>query len=193
MPHLYRDWAHPCRICTGTGLTRAASAPGLGSPVPHLHRDWACRARPSAGLSGRFRALWTSRQRTGVGLFLGRRTARSHAESDTSNSTTDCTAVTGAHFAPYGHAVAVAYVVPHRGADSNAVRAPHWSSFMGALCKPVDAGSIHRAAIDGGAFGFGQPRAIAVAADAIVDSEPRSEPRAIASAFPRSAAIGAHD
>jgi hypothetical protein len=64
---------------------------------------------------------------------------------------------------------------------------------MGALCKPVDAGSIHRAAIDGGAFGLGQPRAIAVAADAIVDSKPRSEPRAIASAFPRSAAIGAHD
>ena len=128
-----------------------------------------------------------------MGLFLGRRTARSHAEPDTSNSATDCKAVTGAHFAPDGHAVAVAYVVPHRGADSNAVRAPHWSSFMGAFCKPVDAGSIHRAAIDGGAFGFGQPRAIAVAADAIVDSKPRSEPRAIASAFPRSTAIGAHD
>jgi hypothetical protein len=28
-------------ICTGTGLTLATSAPGLGSPRPHLHRDWA--------------------------------------------------------------------------------------------------------------------------------------------------------
>ena len=25
-----RDWAHPCHICTGTGLTPATSAPGLG-------------------------------------------------------------------------------------------------------------------------------------------------------------------
>jgi hypothetical protein len=28
-PRLHWDWAHPCRICTGTGLTPAASAPGL--------------------------------------------------------------------------------------------------------------------------------------------------------------------
>ncbi len=60
VPYLHREWAHPAHICagsaldinTGTGLTRAtsapglgsppgASAPGLGSPVPHLHRDWA--------------------------------------------------------------------------------------------------------------------------------------------------------
>ena len=41
LPHLHRDWAHPCHICTGAGLTPAASAPGLGSPWPHLHRDWA--------------------------------------------------------------------------------------------------------------------------------------------------------
>jgi hypothetical protein len=33
----------PCHICTGTGLTPATSAPGLGSPLPHLHRD---RANP---------------------------------------------------------------------------------------------------------------------------------------------------
>jgi hypothetical protein len=39
--HPHRDWAHPSHICTGTGLTPATSAPGLGSPVPHLHRDWA--------------------------------------------------------------------------------------------------------------------------------------------------------
>jgi hypothetical protein len=30
LPHLHRDWAHPCHICTGTGLTPATSAPGLG-------------------------------------------------------------------------------------------------------------------------------------------------------------------
>jgi hypothetical protein len=30
-PHLRRDWAHPRHICAGTGLTRATSAPGLGS------------------------------------------------------------------------------------------------------------------------------------------------------------------
>jgi hypothetical protein len=31
----------PCHICTGTGLTPATSAPGLGAPLPHLRRDWA--------------------------------------------------------------------------------------------------------------------------------------------------------
>jgi hypothetical protein len=36
--HLHRDRAHPCHICTGTGLTPPASAPGLGSPLPQLHR-----------------------------------------------------------------------------------------------------------------------------------------------------------
>ena len=36
-----RACTHPCHICTGTGCTRATSAPGLGSPVPHLHRDLA--------------------------------------------------------------------------------------------------------------------------------------------------------
>jgi hypothetical protein len=39
LPHLHRDWAHPCHICTGTGLAPVTSAPGLGSPVPHLRRD----------------------------------------------------------------------------------------------------------------------------------------------------------
>ena len=33
MAHLRRDWAHPAHICTGTGLTPAPSAPGLGSPL----------------------------------------------------------------------------------------------------------------------------------------------------------------
>ena len=51
-PHLRRDWARPCHICTrtwltpclictGTWLTPATSALGLGSPPPHLRRDWA--------------------------------------------------------------------------------------------------------------------------------------------------------
>jgi hypothetical protein len=31
LPHLHRDWAHPCYVCTGTGLT----------PPAHLHGDWA--------------------------------------------------------------------------------------------------------------------------------------------------------
>ena len=36
---------HACHICTGTGLTPATSAPGLGPPLlPHLHRDWASGA-----------------------------------------------------------------------------------------------------------------------------------------------------
>jgi hypothetical protein len=58
LPHLHRDWAHPCRICngtglapvhicTGTGLTPATSAPGLGSALPHLHRDWALGLVPA--------------------------------------------------------------------------------------------------------------------------------------------------
>ena len=29
-PHLHRDWARPCLICAGTGLTPATSAPELG-------------------------------------------------------------------------------------------------------------------------------------------------------------------
>ncbi len=49
LPHLCRDWAHPCHICTGSGLDPATSASGLGSqsglrlgpPLPHLHRNWA--------------------------------------------------------------------------------------------------------------------------------------------------------
>jgi hypothetical protein len=43
LPRLHRDWAHPCHVCTGTGLTHcrglvsrhtpATSALGLGSPT----------------------------------------------------------------------------------------------------------------------------------------------------------------
>ncbi len=38
-PRLRHDRAHPCHICTGTGLTPPTSAPGLGSPLLCLHRD----------------------------------------------------------------------------------------------------------------------------------------------------------
>jgi hypothetical protein len=34
LPHLRRDWARSCHICTGTGLGPATSAPGLGSALP---------------------------------------------------------------------------------------------------------------------------------------------------------------
>jgi hypothetical protein len=34
-------WAHTCHISTGSRLTPATSAPGLGLFVPHLRRDWA--------------------------------------------------------------------------------------------------------------------------------------------------------
>ena len=57
------NWAHPCHICTGTGLTPARSAPGLNSPLPHLHRDWAHSPATSApGLGSPLPALlrdWT--------------------------------------------------------------------------------------------------------------------------------------
>jgi hypothetical protein len=35
------DWAHRCDICTGIGLTAAASVRGLGSPLSRQHRDCA--------------------------------------------------------------------------------------------------------------------------------------------------------
>jgi hypothetical protein len=42
LPHLHRDWAHPCSI----------SSPGLGPPLPHLRRDWArpCHICTGTGL-----------------------------------------------------------------------------------------------------------------------------------------------
>ena len=58
-PHLHSDWAHPHRICSGTGLILRISAPGLGAPThicagsglrscAHLRRDWASHLRTSA-------------------------------------------------------------------------------------------------------------------------------------------------
>ncbi len=41
-PHLHRDWAHPCHICTGTGLTPATPGPRL-----------ALRCGVGAGVGGR--------------------------------------------------------------------------------------------------------------------------------------------
>ena len=46
---LNRDRAHPCHVCTGTGLTPASSAPGLGSPLPPLRRGWAHRCHICTG------------------------------------------------------------------------------------------------------------------------------------------------
>jgi hypothetical protein len=49
LPHLHRDWAHPCHICSS----------GTGPPSPHLHRDrapphlrrdWALPAHICAGI-----------------------------------------------------------------------------------------------------------------------------------------------
>jgi hypothetical protein len=44
LPHLHRDWAHPCHICTGTGLTPATSAPGLGALQAKLQQTEADRS-----------------------------------------------------------------------------------------------------------------------------------------------------
>ncbi len=53
VPHLHRDRARPCHICTGIGLARATSDSGMGSPVPHLHLDGAhpCHICTGTGLS----------------------------------------------------------------------------------------------------------------------------------------------
>ena len=40
-PHLRRDCAHRSHICTGTRLSAATFAPGVGTPLPQLHRGWA--------------------------------------------------------------------------------------------------------------------------------------------------------
>jgi hypothetical protein len=52
LPHLYRDWARPCHICTGTGLAPATSAPGPGSTLPHLRRDSTSCVEISPAYSG---------------------------------------------------------------------------------------------------------------------------------------------
>jgi hypothetical protein len=35
-PHLHRDWAHPCHICIGTGLTPARICAGTGLAPAHI-------------------------------------------------------------------------------------------------------------------------------------------------------------
>ena len=53
LPHLHRDWAHPCHSCTGTGLA-AAYLPGLGySRHMQLHQPLpaGCRTAHDAALS----------------------------------------------------------------------------------------------------------------------------------------------
>ena len=43
----------PSHICTGTGLTPAASAPGVGSPRPHLRREWGPLSSPKPQICAR--------------------------------------------------------------------------------------------------------------------------------------------
>jgi hypothetical protein len=62
-PHLHRDWAHPCHICTGTGLTPATSTTGLCPPLPLLLRD--C-ARPVDICTG---TTWAHRRHICSGTF----------------------------------------------------------------------------------------------------------------------------
>ena len=50
LPHLHRDWARPCHICTGTGLASATSAWGLGSPLQRLHCAGPCHICTGTGL-----------------------------------------------------------------------------------------------------------------------------------------------
>ena len=52
LPHLHRDWARPCHICSGTGLAPAPSAPALGSPLPDLHQVFARRCQICARRPG---------------------------------------------------------------------------------------------------------------------------------------------
>ena len=76
------DWAHPCHVCTETGLTPATAALGLGSPLPQLHRDWAhprhiCTGTGlGAALSYRNKTEFTigrdDEKRACVGFLLGR-------------------------------------------------------------------------------------------------------------------------
>jgi tetratricopeptide (TPR) repeat protein len=51
LPHLCRDWVHPCRICARTGLTVPSPGPGLGSPLLHFPRDWALSRHISRHIS----------------------------------------------------------------------------------------------------------------------------------------------
>ena len=71
LPRLHRDWAHPCHICIGTGLTPATSASGRGSPLPNLRQDGAHPSRTAPGPGrGAVRAAaagWRSRSSTRSG------------------------------------------------------------------------------------------------------------------------------
>jgi hypothetical protein len=66
LPHLHRDWAHPCHICAGTGLTPAHICAGIGPTLAHIRAGTRREsARSECGrtvahgrpvLAGRFRA-----------------------------------------------------------------------------------------------------------------------------------------
>ena len=51
LPHLHRDCAHPCHICTGTALALGSSE-SAASAQPRLHRDLQPHSR-----QGRVRGL----------------------------------------------------------------------------------------------------------------------------------------
>ena len=66
LPHLLRDWARRCHICSGTGPTPATSAPGLGSPLPHRRQDLAGAHQELRG-GGRLAQQKLNAQRRQVG------------------------------------------------------------------------------------------------------------------------------
>jgi hypothetical protein len=53
LPHLHRDWAHRCEICTGTRAHGCHKISGTGLILPHLHRDWAALGPRRSGACDR--------------------------------------------------------------------------------------------------------------------------------------------
>ncbi len=90
VPHLHRDWAHPCHICTGTGLTPATSAPGLRSPLPHLRQDCAHPCHICART-----ALTPATSAPGLGPGSGRRPTRHKSGRRSPAAPSQHTAVSG--------------------------------------------------------------------------------------------------
>ncbi len=96
LPHLHRDSALPCHICTGTRLSPATSAPGLGSPLPHLHRDLPHLHRDLAGLpaaSPAFRKVGSAVRHCARRRFYG--AGRTRSFRSTSCRRSRCARVTG--------------------------------------------------------------------------------------------------
>ena len=89
LPHLHRDWAHPCHSCTGTGLA-AAYLPGLGysrhmqlhQPLPAgcrtptMPRCRLPRAQPRTHARTRIRIRTHTKPRTRTARASAARTAK---------------------------------------------------------------------------------------------------------------------